>query len=463
MNLFLRRYIGDKRFYHSVLTVAVPMIVQNTITNFVSLLDNIMVGQVGTEQMSGVAIVNQLLFVYNLCIFGGLAGAGIFTAQYFGQGDEEGVRHTFRYKLWLAALLTVLALVLLLCAGTPLIQLYLSGQSDGTDPALALSSGLSYLHVMLWGLVPFMLVQAYTSTLRECSETVLPMKAGIAAVMINLLGNWLLIYGNLGLPRLGVVGAGVATVISRWAEALIVLIWAHTHTHRCRWMKGMYRTLRVPGALVRRFLIKGSPLLLNEGLWSAGQAFLTQCYSVRGLSVIAAMNISSTINNLFTMMFFTIGSSISIVVGQLLGAGRMEEAKDTDRKMIVFAMLIAAGVALVVFLTAPLFPLLYNTTEQTRELAASFMRVAAIFMPQMAFLNATYFTLRSGGKTIITFLFDSVAVWVVSIPIAFVLSRYTGLHVVWINACVQMGDWAKCVLGYILVRRGVWVHNIVEG
>ena len=124
------KFIGDKAFYRMVLAIAVPIMIQNGITNFVSMLDNIMVGQVGTEQMSGVAIVNQLIFVYNLCIFGGLSGAGIFTAQYFGQEDAEGIRHTFRYKIWMGLILTILAIGIFLFAGGNLIQLYLDGRQQ---------------------------------------------------------------------------------------------------------------------------------------------------------------------------------------------------------------------------------------------------------------------------------------------------------------------------------------------
>ena len=139
-----KKFIGDKAFYKMVLLIAVPIMIQNGITNFVSLLDNIMVGQIGTEQMSGVAIVNQLMFVYNLCIFGGLSGAGIFTAQYFGQKDEEGVRHTFRYKIWMAVILTILAVGVFLVGGESLISNYLNGSSDGGDLAAALHSSAGW-------------------------------------------------------------------------------------------------------------------------------------------------------------------------------------------------------------------------------------------------------------------------------------------------------------------------------
>lgn len=456
-----KRFIGDKRFYLMVLAIAVPIMIQNGITNFVSLLDNIMVGQIGTEQMSGVAIVNQLIFVYNLCIFGGLSGAGIFTAQYFGQGDDEGIRNTFRFKIWLAVLLTGLAIVIFLTLGEPLIRMYLSGSSDGGDLEAALRYGKEYLLVMLLGLPAFMMVQIYASTLRECGETVLPMKAGIIAVIINLVLNYVLIYGKFGAPALGVVGAAVATVISRYAEAAIVLIAAHRDKEKNRYLTGLYKTLKVPGYLIRNIIIKGSPLLVNETLWSAAMAMLAQCYSVRGLNVVAGLNISNTIANLFNVVFIALGDSVAIVVGQLLGAGKMKEARDTDNKMIAFSVFCCLGVALLMLVIAPLFPRIYNTTEAAREVAAGFIVIQAIFMPQNAFLHAAYFTLRSGGKTLVTFFFDSVFVWCVSVPIAYFLSRYTSLPVLVIFTLVQIGDWIKCGIGFVLVKKGVWLQNII--
>ena len=152
---FRRKYIGDRAFYAMVLGIAVPIMIQNGITNFVNLLDNIMVGQLGTEQMSGVSIVNQLIFVYNLCIFGGLSGAGIFTAQYYGQKDDEGIRHTFRYKIWMAVILTAVVMAVFLLHGGSLIQLYLNGSSDGGNLKAALNYAHTYLLIMLIGLPAF--------------------------------------------------------------------------------------------------------------------------------------------------------------------------------------------------------------------------------------------------------------------------------------------------------------------
>ncbi len=460
---FKSRYLGDRAFHRMVLRIAVPVMIQNGITNFVSLLDNIMVGQVGTEPMSGVAIVNQLIFVFNLCIFGGLAGAGIFTAQFYGQGDQEGIRQTFRYKLWIGFLLCAAAFAVFLTAGGPLISLYLNESAEGGDLVSTLGYGKSYLSIMLAGLPAFMLAQVYASSLRECGETLVPMRAGIIAVLVNLAGNWLLIYGHLGLPRLGVDGAAIATVLSRYVEMTIVILWTHLHKEKNPWVSGLFRTMRIPFSRTKEFFRKGFPLLINEALWSSGIAALSQCYSVRGLNVVTAQNISSTITNLFNVVFLSMGTAIAIILGQRLGANRLDEARDSARKLIVMSILMSAATGLLLICAAPFFPRFYQTGDDIRALATRLMIVNAVFMPMNAFANACYFTLRSGGKTWITFLFDSVCLWTLCIPVAFILSRYTDMYIVWMLVCVNCAELIKCALGFHLVRKGVWVRNIVSG
>ena len=188
-----KRLFGDRKFYSMVLAVALPIMAQNGVTNFVSMLDNIMVGQLGTEPMSGVAIANQLLFVFNLCIFGATSGAGIFGAQFYGSGDTNGLRSTFQFKLLLCAGLTVLAIGILMAFPEPLIRLYLHEGGSAADIEATLQYGLDYVRVMLWGLFPFMIVQVYSSTLRETGQTIVPMVASMAAILVNLTFNYFLI------------------------------------------------------------------------------------------------------------------------------------------------------------------------------------------------------------------------------------------------------------------------------
>ncbi len=456
------RLIGDKNFYKMALAVAIPIMVQNGVTNFVSMIDNIMIGRVGTEQMSGVAVANQLMFVFNVSTFGMLSGAGIFGAQFFGSRNAEGQRNTFRFKIVSMMLFAFVWILVLYNKGDALISLYLHGNSEVGSVEETLKYGVAYLRIMLIGMVPFAFAQIYAGTLRECSETVAPMRAGIAAVVTNTVLNYILIFGKFGAPRLGVQGAAIATVTSRFVESAAIMIWTHRRAEKFPFIKGAYQSLRVPGSLVKKILIKGSPLMVNEFLWSFGMAMLAQCYSLYGLSVVAAQNISSTISNVCNVAWLAMGDAIAIIVGQLLGAGKMEEAKDTDRKLIFFSVMSCLLLSVALFLLAPVFPKIYETADEVRALATRFILVGACMMPFQAFLHAAYFTLRSGGKTGITFFFDSGFMWLCSIPVAFVLSRYSGLPILATYIICQSLDFLKCIVGFVLVKKGVWIQNIVS-
>ena len=457
------KFIGDKKFYGRVLTVAVPIMIQNGISNFVSLLDNIMIGQIGTEKMSGVAIVNQLMFVLYLGLFGALSGPGIYSAQFFGSGNHEGVRHSFRYKLYIAVSLVSIGIIVFLCCGESLMSLYLTEEVETAQSAdMVLKYGHDYMLVMLIGLIPFAVEESYASTLRECGETKVPMIAGLVAVAVNLCGNYILIFGKFGFPELGVTGAAIATVISRFVQAGVVVVWTHRNTLKMQFAKGLYKSLKIPRELVLKISVKGLPLMLNELLWSAGMALLNQCYSKRGLDAVAGLNIASTFNNLFNVVFIAMGSAVAIMVGQLLGAGELKEARDTDTKLITFSVVSSFFMGIILFLLAGVFPELYNSEDSVKELACGFIRISAVCMPLYAFMHASYFTLRTGGKTFVTFLFDSVFLWGVSVPVAFIISRLTAMPVLMMFFCVQMIDLIKCTIGFILVKKGIWLQNLVK-
>ncbi len=457
-----KKFIGDKAFYRYLIFLAFPMIVQNGITSFVSFLDNIMVGQIGTEPMSGVAIVNQLFFVFNICIFGGVSGAGIFSAQFFGKGDYEGQKYTFRFKLYACLLITAIACVLFHFLDEPLISLYLNDGGSVGNTRLALSYGKEYLAIMIFGLLPFAISQTYVSTIRETGQTFVPMVSGIVAVITNLVLDYVLIFGAFGAPELGVAGAAIATVIARYTECLIVVVWAHRHLDKNPYLIGVYKGLRIPGSILADIFRKGLPLMFNEMLWAVGMAVIVQCYAVRGLEVVAAQNISSTISNLFNIVYLQLGNCISIVVGQKLGAGQLEEAKDADNKIIFFDVACCACISVIMILLGGLFPEIYKTEPGIKALAKNFIIISAMAMPLCAFSHCSYFTLRSGGKTIVTFLFDSVYTWVVMIPYAFVLSHFTTLSITMVFFLVSFTEIIKVIIGFFMIKSNVWLQNIVN-
>ncbi len=453
-----KKLIGNKEFYGMVLKIAIPIIIQMAITNFVGLLDNIMVGQVGTEQMTGVAVVNQLLFVFNICIFGGVSGAGIFGAQFYGGGNEDGLRYVLRFKMIICSAIVVIALALLIIFPDFLINLFLTDSGEG-DIKKTLMYGKEYLAVMLWGLVPFAIKEGYASSLKETEETVLPMIASTIAVFVNLSLNILLIFGLCGFPKLGVVGAAIATVISRYVEFAIVII--SCHRGKRAFFKGVYKGFYIPKWLIVQIISKGAPLIVNETLWSAGIVAMNQCYSQRGLGVVAAINITSTIANLFNVVYLSMGSSISVIVGKELGAGRLKEAKSTATKMIAFSVMCCLVTGALMAACSYGFANIYNTTDSIKKLAVVLICICATLTPFDALNNAAYFTLRSGGKTFITFLFDSVFLWVISIPVATLLVKLTDWDIIPIYAFCQSLNLIKSVIGVILVKKGIWIQNVV--
>lgn len=456
----MRKYFGDKQFYKRVIAIVLPIVVQQLITNFVSMLDNIMVGQVGTYPMSGVAIANQLIFVFTLCIFGAISGAGIFGAQFYGDGNQEGVRQAFRYKLWISVGITLAAIAVFVLWDTPLLSAYLNGTPE--ENALTLGFAKDYLAVMLIGLLPYALTQVYASTLRETGQTFVPMLAGLVAVGVNLLFNYILIFGHFGAPELGVAGAAIATVLSRFVELIIIAVWTHANAWRNLFAQGLYQTLFIPKDVAWKITKKGAPLLLNEALWSMSMAMILQCYSVRGIDVVAAYNINSTITQLFNVVALAMGNAISIMIGQLLGAGEMEKAREENRKLITFGLLLGVGVGGVMAAFSGLFPLLYDTTDGIRAMAGGFIRIAAVYLPVLSYVHSAYFTLRSGGRTGVTVLFDCVYSWLIYVPTAYLLSSHTSLPILAVYAIVQGTDLLKATVGGVLLKKGIWLRNIVK-
>ena len=435
---FKDKYFGDKNFYKMTLTIAIPIIIQNLLTNLVSMADNIMVGQLGTNQMSGVAIINQLFFVFNLLVFGGMSGAGLFSAQYFGQKNHNGVRDVFRMKILIGIAIIAISLSVMIFLHEPLINMFLHEGSSSGNIQETFNYAKNYLYIMVIGIAPFVISNCYNTTLKESGQTVVPMKAGVLAVVFDIVLNYIFIFGKLGFPAMGVVGAAIATVISRFVECGYLVIYTHIHSNDYPFIKHCYRTLKVPGSLVKKIIVTGTPLMLNEFLWAGGLTLQTQALSTKGLATVGGLNICNTIGNISNCIFVTMGTTIAIVVGQLLGAGKLKEAKVTATRMAAFSLLISFGMIIILGLLGPVFPHFYNTTDEIRELATKFIWAVAAATPFISLSNSEYFILRSGGKTIITFLFDSCFVCLVNVPVAICLTKFTAIHIVGIFFLVNM-------------------------
>ena len=455
----LNGLIGDKPFYKRVLAISVPIMVQNGLTNLVNLLDNVMVGSLGTESMSGVSIVNQFIFIFNLLVFGAVSAGGIFTAQYHGLGDTLGIRNTFRFKILMNVFISAVAIAGFICFDDELISTFLhsSGSSEELDLALTLGEGKTYLRIFLIGLVPYAITQVYASTLRETEETKLPMYASMLALAANFVLNAVFIF----CLDMGVRGAAVATVISRFAELLFIVLKTHHNQNKYAFIVGAYRSFKMPRILVRGIIVRGLPLIANEFLWSISMTLRNQAYSTRGLDAVAAVNISGVIINLINVVYMSLGASIAIIVGERLGSGNIEDAKLTAKRMLAFSVFAAVCSGVIMALVAPYFPKIYDTTESSRSLAAYMTFVSAAIIPFVSFSYSAYFTIRTGGRVFLTFMLDSGIMWSIIVPLALILSNFTDISIWWLYLICQGAEIIKLIPGIIILKSGKWARQIV--
>ncbi|MBP5231540.1 MAG: MATE family efflux transporter, partial [Clostridia bacterium] len=248
---------------------------------------------------------------------------------------------------------------------------------------------------------------------------------------------------------------------SRFVEFLFLFFWTHGHARIYPYVKGAYRSMRIPKKLVGDILKKGFPLMLNELFWSLGMVVSARCFSTRGIQVVGALNISSTIFNMSSVVFMTMGNTISIIVGNQLGAGELERAQDSARKMTAFSVLISVGVSALMVGLSGVIPLLYKTEQAVRDIASALIRIDGVFMCVYAYTNAAYFTLRSGGKVFVTILFDSFFTWVVYVPVCLLLTHLTGLDIQFLYLICACTEFGKALIGYLFLRRKTWVNQLV--
>lgn len=455
------KYIGNKIFYKTIFIIMIPILLQSAITNFVNMLDNIMIGQVGTLEMSAVSIVNQLIFIFNLVIFGSLSGAGIYGAQFYGNGNYDGMRECFRFKLIIGFIISLLGIFILYFFATPLTSLYMNPNTNTNETiVVTLAYASSYIKYIVIGLLPFAISQCISTTIRESGETFLPMASSLIAIFINLIFNYLLIFGNFGFPKLGTDGAAIATTLSRFVELLFLIIASHRIKEKLPFFKEIF-PLKVSTPLTKKILAKGTPLALNEFFWSFGIAAINQCYSTRGLVVVAADNIAATIFGLFIIFSVAMGQTMSILIGQKLGANEFDEAVDNNRKITFLSFSLCVILGLIMVGISSFFPRLYNVTEEVKHLAAIMIIIDGILLPTSALYNCAYYTLRSGGKVFITSLFDSGLTCFVAFPLAFILSRYTNLPLITMYIIIRSLDILKAVIGTVLVNKKIWINRLV--
>jgi putative MATE family efflux protein len=449
----MRSLIGDKVFYKRLFAVSLPIVLQQLLTSSLQLIDNLMVGKLGELAIGSVSVVNQLYFVVILISFGALGGAGIFTAQFFGSKEVDKLKQTFRFKLIIAVMLAVFSLVLFTFFGKILI-------SQFTENPVTINGGLDYLNIVKWSMLPWAFSIAISTTFREIGTTKPLLWITVAAIITNTVLNYILIFGHLGLPELGIEGAAIGTLASRFVEfALMFVLLIKKGKIFNTSIKDVFKIERL---LLKSIIIMALPLLLNELFWSMGQTMFLQSYSTRGDSALAAMNITGAISQLVFVTFGGIGTGIAVMVGNTLGKNELEVAKDNAKKVIAFAVVFAFFTGIILFILSFFVLDLYDISDVTKSIAKSNIRINAIFIPVFSFNVSMYFTLRAGGDTRSTMMMDSGYMWIVPVPLIFILARVTDWSVITLFLIVQLLEIPKSIFALSRYRKEHWVRNLAS-
>lgn len=446
-----KRFIAPSSFYKDVLVVAIPFMLQQLITSSLNLVDNLMVGQLGGIALGGVAITNRFFMIGVFATFGVTGAASIFIAQYFGAKDEENIKQAFRYSLTSVYLVMIPFILLGLIAPQSVLGFF------SQDPAI-LQAGSEYIRIVAFAFIPLGLTFALASAMRSVGETKIPLLISIVAVTMNAILNYILIFGHFGFPRLGIAGAAYATVISRTFEMIAMLV--SLKIKHFSFSTKVSQIFHISSYNLKTITIKALPLTINEFLWAGGMATLFKLYATRGSEVIAGMSIASTTADLFFVLFGGMAVATTVMISQPLGANELDEARNRGYYMLGFSAVLALLLGSIMFFSSMIVPQLYDVTLVEREIASSVLRVMSVMFVIYMSTAECYFILRAGGDMKSTLIMDSVFMWVVNVPVVFMVAYFTDWPILAIYLAGQSTDFLKLMISYSLVKKEKWVKNL---
>ncbi len=443
----------DKEFIKRFFKVAFPVMVHAFILFIVSFVDNLMVGTVSNEAVSGVYAANQTTYIFLVTSMGILSGAGIFIQQFFGAKDERHLKQSFKIKLITSVLFLIIIIPLYYIFGSKVIWFYCHSDSNAT---IILEQGMEYLNIVIISYIPYMFALAYTSSLREIGRTKYAMIAGIIAFVSNVIFNSLFIY----VFKMGVKGAAIATCIARTIELISIVIISKIVKFEFSYNILKEKDNKIEKELVKRIARKSVFLFLNEVFWVTGMVMISLAYAQRE-GVLSALAVVSTMSDVFGIVFQGLSVGIGVLVGGCLGANEFDKAKDYVKKFYVLGVIIALIATTLLVCFSPIIPLMFaEVSNEQKELASSLIRIYACYIPFFCICTSSYVILKTGGRTITTFILDSVLLWVLFIPTAWCLTLFTSLPLIFVYIAVQSCDVIKSVIGIIMVKQHKWVQNL---
>jgi putative MATE family efflux protein len=454
-----KKYLGPMSFYKTALGIAIPVMLQALVQNLVSLIDNFMVAGLGDIKMSGVNITNQLMFVFFVSLMTITSAGGIFMSQFNGAKNPEGMQQTFRFKL-----LSTMILAAFVTALSILIPKQLLGMiiNSNTERAAILHEGKTYLSIIVLTYFPLAVSMVIGSSLREIGKVRPPLVISIVATLINTFFNWVLIYGNLGAPRLEVAGAAIATVIARVAEVAIFLV--YMQVTKPPFYFRIVNLFKVNFGLFVSILRKSGLIFISEMSWVLTETVMAAVYNGRGGSdIVSGMAAGWAIANLFFLVFNGVHTSVGVIVGGTLGRNELDKALEQARWLRSGALIIGCMITFVQAFSVLLIPVVFgNLSESAKLITRNMLWVIAVYMPVWTYLNAQFATARSGGDAIMGAWVDIGVNIFVFLPGIFLLAVFTGLGPIEMYAIVKISDIIKVAMAHWQLKTGRWLKNLTD-
>ncbi len=449
---YFKKTLQDKDLIKRCLIIAIPLMFQQLIVASVNLVDNLMVGELGDIAVSAVSSANRYYAIAQFAVNAITVSCVIFLSQYNGANDEEHMKQSFRFSIVSSYVILIVFVFIALLFNKQIIGFIIN------DPSIV-SSGSDYLKIACFSYLPLGLSFPIANAMRSTGDTSKPLVTSLISILVNVIFDYCLIFGHFGLPALGVRGAAIATVIARIVEAIVYLVFLEMGNYRFK--TKVTKIFHIERSLISNIIIKAIPLMINEILWQFGMAVLIKCYSSRGANVNTAYSISSTISDLFFVLFGGMASATTVIVGTKLGANKLEEAKDNAYKLIWFSMMMSIVMALLMNGFTFLVPILYNkVSDYSIELAKQFLSVMSLFYILYMFNTQCFFTLRTGGDTKNTMFMDSGFMWSINIPAVYFFAYHTNIPVLYVYCIGQSVDFLKAIIAYRIIRKEKWVKNL---
>ncbi len=459
MTLERKSLFGPAGFYRGALAIAVPIMLQQLIQSLVSLIDNFMVSGLGDICMSGVNVAGQVLFVFMVFLNAICMSGGIFMTQFFGAKDATGMGQAFRFKLVAGMAAFIPYVLVTLVFPRQVLSLMLIGN---TQADLILDEAVQYMRIMFWVGIPMTVSIAIASSLRDLGQVNTPLVVTVIATLTNTAFNWLLIYGNLGFPRLGVRGAALATVIARVVELLLfILVYLRS---KPAFAVRTADFLKIDGALFRQILKKGALVLFCEMVWVLSETVTTALYNGRGgADVVSGMSASFAIANLYFVAFGGVYSATGVLLGKTLGEGNLEKARREKTWLLSGTAVFGVVMTGFGFATTPLVPLVFGRlSDSAIDICKQMVMTMSLFMVPWLYMNTQQAIARAGGDTAMGAITDAGLTIFVMTPMVFALALLTDVGPVVLYCGVKLVDVIKVFVFHFWLKKERWLKNLTK-